>query len=113
MHEVSLMESLIALVEEQRRKQEFSRVHAIRLHVGALGHVDPDALRFCFDAVARGTIAAGARLEIDLVPGIGLCSECGKSVPLEQRFQACPVCGCTRVHLTEGTELRLTTLEVE
>jgi hydrogenase nickel incorporation protein HypA/HybF len=113
MHEVSLIESVVALVNDERRKQEFSRVRVIRLQVGALGHAEPDALRFCFDAVAAGTIADGARLEIDTIPGQGWCSDCERTVLLEERFAACPACGNRRVRMTAGDELRLAEMEVE
>jgi len=113
MHEMSLIESVVALVEDERRKQQFSRVRVVRLAVGVLGHAEPAALRFCFDAVTRGTIADGARLEIDEVPGEGWCSSCRQSVSLGERFAACPVCGDTQVRMTAGGELRLSELEVE
>jgi len=113
MHEMSLVESVVALVEDERRKQDFSRVLMIRLKVGALGHAEPDALRFCFDAVTSGTIADGARLEIETVPGAGWCFGCRQTVPLAERFAACPTCGNPRVRLTAGDELRLAEMEVE
>jgi hydrogenase nickel incorporation protein HypA/HybF len=113
MHEISLIESVVVLVEDERRKQNFSKVRVIRLEVGALGHAEPDALRFCFDAVTRGTIADGARLEIASIPGEGRCSACRQIVPLDERFSACPLCGNTEVQMTAGDELRLTELEVE
>jgi hydrogenase nickel incorporation protein HypA/HybF len=113
MHEISLIESVVALVEDERRKQDFSRVRMILLQVGALGHVEPDALRFCFDAVTRGTIADGARLKIVTVPGEGSCSACKRVVPLDDRFAACPLCGDPDVRMTAGAELRLAELEVE
>ena len=113
MHEMSLIESIVALVEDERRKQQFSRVRVIRLAVGVLGHAEPTALRFCFDAVTRGTIADGARLEIDQVPGEGWCSSCRQSVPLDERFAACPLFGDAQVRMTAGGELRLSELEVE
>ncbi len=113
MHELSLVESMVELVENERRKQDFSRVRMIRLQVGALGHAEPGALRFCFDAVTRGTVADGARLEIETVPGEGWCSGCRRTVPLEERFAACPVCGTAPVRMTAGDELRLTEMEVE
>ncbi len=113
MHEISLIESVVALVEDERRKQDFSRVRLIRLRVGVLGHAEPDALRFCFDAVTRGTIADGARLEIEMVPGEGKCLDCGRVVQLVERFAACPLCGNARVRMTTGDELRLAELEVE
>ena len=70
MHEVFLIESVVGLVENKRRKQNFSRVRMIRLKVGALGHAEPEALRFCFDAVAHGTIADGARNLVSFHLGI-------------------------------------------
>jgi hydrogenase nickel incorporation protein HypA/HybF len=113
MHEISLIESVVALVEDERRKQDFSRVRMIRLEVGALGHAEPDALRFCFDAVTRGTIAEGAQLKIVTVAGEGRCSGCRRVVPLDDRFAPCPVCGDVDVRMTAGAELRLAELEVE
>lgn len=113
MHEMSLIESVVALVEDERRKQPFSRVRTIRLAVGVLGHAEPAALRFCFDAVTRGTIAEGARLEIERVPGEGWCACCRRTVSLAERFSACPVCGELQVRMTAGGELQLSELEVE
>jgi len=113
MHEVSLIENVIALVEQERRKQVFARVNMIRLTVGVLGHAEPDALRFCFDAVAAGTIAEGARLEIETVPGEGWCADCGRTVPIEELFGPCPVCAGVRVRMTGGDALRLAEMEVE
>jgi hydrogenase nickel incorporation protein HypA/HybF len=112
-HEISLVESVVALIEDERRKQAFSRVRAIRLKVGTLGHAEPEALRFCFDAVTSGTIADGARLEIETVPGAGWCSRCHQTVPLEERFASCPLCGNVHVRMTAGDELRVAEMEVE
>jgi len=113
MHEVSLIEDVIALIEQERARQAFGRVTVIRLEVGALGHVEPDALRFCFDAVTTGTIAQGSRLEIELIPGEGWCADCRNTAPLDDRFGACPVCAGSRVSITGGDALRLAEMEVE
>jgi hydrogenase nickel incorporation protein HypA/HybF len=113
MHEVSLIETVIALVEQERTRHDFARVTMIRLRVGALAYAEPQALRFCFDAVATGTIAQGARLEIDVVPGEGRCADCGSAVPLTERFGACPLCAGDRVEMTGGDGLRVSEMEVE
>jgi hydrogenase nickel incorporation protein HypA/HybF len=112
-HEISLVESIVELIQNERRKQAFSRVRMIRISVGALGHAEPEALRFCFDAVATGTLAEGARLEIETISGQGWCSGCCRTVPLEERFAVCPICGIAQVRMTSGDELRVTEMEVE
>jgi len=113
MHEVSLVESVDAMIEEERRKQAFGRVRIIRLHVGALGCVEPQALRFCFDAVARGTIADGAVLEIETIAGVGFCVGCDCSVTMADRFDACPICGYGALQIIAGRDLRLAEMEVD
>ncbi len=113
MHEVSLVENIVALIEDERRKQDFIRVRIIRLQLGTLGHAEPEALRFCFDAVTRGTIAEGARLEIEMVAGQGWCSLCRCTIELDDWFAACPSCGSAGLRVTGGGELRLAELEVE
>ncbi len=52
--------------------------------------VEPEALEFCFDAVAAGTAAEGARLEIERVAGRRLVPRLRRTVPLAERFGACP-----------------------
>ncbi len=112
MHEMSLTESLVQMIEEEGARQGFTKVSVVRLKIGALSHVEPDAMRFCFDAVARGAIVEGARLEIELTPGQAWCMDCGKSAEVKERFATCPHCGGVRLQVTGGDEMRLAELEV-
>jgi hydrogenase nickel incorporation protein HypA/HybF len=113
MHEMALTESIVEIATDAAKKQDAGKVRRVFVEVGALSHVEPDALQFCFAAVSAGTIAEGAELEIDRVPGAGWCLDCGKTVPLAERFAACPECGGTRVQMTAGDELRVREIEVE
>lgn len=65
MHEMAIAESIVELVEEHAKRDVFQRVHQIHLVVGALSHVDPRALEFGFEIIAKGTVAEGATLKID------------------------------------------------
>lgn len=112
MHEMSICESLLELIEEEGRNQGFSRVRQVCLALGALGHVEPDAVRFCFDVVTRGSMAEGAALKLTVVPGEGWCDRCHTTVPLTERYAPCPACG-NHVRLTAGDDLRLAELEVD
>ncbi len=113
MHEISLAENVLQIIEHAARTQNFQRVRTVVLEIGALAAVEPDAMRFCFDAVARGSIAEGARLEILDKPGEGWCAECNRAVQLRERFGLCPECGGVRVEITGGNEMRVKDLEVE
>ncbi len=113
MHEMSLAENVLQIIEESARTQNFRRVRTVVLEIGALAAVEPDAMRFCFDAVTHGSIAEGARLEILDKPGEGWCAECGKTVLLCERLGLCPKCGGARVEITGGNEMRIKELEVE
>ena len=113
MHEISIAERLVELIEEESRNHGFSRVKAIRLKIGMLGHVEPDALQFCFESVSQGTLAEGAYLELETIAGVGWCSRCRRTVAIAERYDVCPACSQIGVRMTAGDELRLTELVVE
>ena len=113
MHEMSLAEGVLQIIEDSAREQDFSRVKAVWLEIGQLSSVEPEAMRFCFDAVTRGSLADGARLEIVIVDGGGHCMNCGQTVQLAAVYDACPACGGYPVNPVSGTEMRIKELEVE
>jgi hydrogenase nickel incorporation protein HypA/HybF len=112
MHEMSLAEGVLQLIEESARREQFSKVLSVWLEVGELAGVEPEAMKFCFDAVMRGSVADSATLEIIAAPGAGWCMQCEKTVALAQLYGACPECGTHEVQVTGGTELRVRELEV-
>lgn len=113
MHEMSLCEEVLQVIEAEARAQQFLRVRRVRLEVGALACVEPEAMRFSFDAVTRGTLAQGADLEIIQVAGQAWCLTCACAVAVSQRYEDCPDCGSVLLRLTRGEELRIKNLEVE
>jgi len=113
MHEMSLAEGVLQLIEDAARREGFSRVKGVWLEIGQLAAVEPDALRFCFDAVTRNSVADGAKLEIVDLPGQGWCMKCCATVAMTESMGACPQCGSHQVQVTGGTEMRVKELEVE
>jgi len=113
MHEISLCESILQVMEDHAARQGFTRVNTVWLEIGGLSGVEVEAMRFGFDAVTRGTLADQARLEIIEVPGRAWCMQCSKSVAVAQRFDACPDCGSYQLQVTGGDEMKIKELEVE
>ena len=112
MHEMSLAEGMLQLVEDGARRHDARAVKAVWLEIGALAQVEIDALRFCYDAVTRGTLAEGSRLEIVERPGRAWCLPCGTQVPMLRRGHACPQCGSHQLQVVQGEEMRVTEIEV-
>lgn len=112
MHEMSLAEGVLQLIEDAARAQEFSKVTTVWLEIGQLSGVEVEAMKFCFDAVVRDSIAYGAVLEIVATPGTGWCMQCSQTVPMQEVFGECPQCGSHQMQVTGGTEMRVKELEV-
>lgn len=112
MHELSLSQGMVAIIEGEAAIHDFSRVFRVRLEVGALSCLEPEALGFCFDTVTRGTLAEGATLEILTVPGRAWCQDCDVAVPISQLGAPCPRCGRYRLRIQAGDEIRIKDLEV-
>jgi len=108
MHELSITQDMVALVEE---RAEGRRVVRISLAIGRLSGIAADAVRFCFDVCAQSTPAEGARLEIEEIPGRGRCVDCHREQDLDQPYGQC-ACGSARMDLIAGTDLRVIEMEV-
>jgi hydrogenase nickel incorporation protein HypA/HybF len=113
MHEMSLAEGVLQLVEDTARREKASRVKLVVLEIGRLSSVEPEAIKFCFEAVTHGSIAQGAALEIINVAGEGWCMPCAETVAMSELYGACPQCGSHQVQATGGTEMRVKEIEIE
>ena len=113
MHEMSLCEGVLQVLEDHARTQAFTRVKAVWLEIGALSGVELDAMRFSFDAVMRDSLADGAQLEIIEIPGQAWCLTCAETVQVKQRFDQCPKCESYQLQVVAGDEMRIKELEVE
>ena len=112
MHEMSLCESILQILEEQARAKDFSSVRKVRLEIGRFSSVEPEALRFGFDVVMKGSVADGAELEIIELPGKAFCLDCVEQVEVMGRLDPCPGCGGGRLAHEGGDEMRIKDLEV-
>jgi hydrogenase nickel incorporation protein HypA/HybF len=113
MHEMSICMSVVEALKEQAKVHSYTRVKSVLLEIGPLAGVEAESLLFCFDAVAQGTLADGAKLEIVHTPLVAWCMTCAKNVTPEHRFDGCPECGGYQLQITGGNELRIKSMEVD
>jgi hydrogenase nickel incorporation protein HypA/HybF len=108
MHEMALTQSLVEAVCEHAAGR---RVHSVKLEVGALCAVVPDAMTFCFELATEGTVADGARLDVDIRPGTARCRSCDSLFELTDPILLCP-CGSADVEVLAGRDLKILSMEV-
>lgn len=113
MHEMSLAENILQIIEEAAQHQSITCVKTVWLEIGQLACVEQESLRFCFDVVTRDSIAQYARLEIIDLPAWGWCEICTHEVPMATLHEVCPYCGNYGLKVLSGDTLRVKELEVE
>lgn len=112
MHEVSIMEEAVRMAVESAKASGATRVLSLRLRVGVLSGVVPEALRFAFDVVCRDTLAEGASLQMESVPATAWCPDCQAEFPCPEFFSECPRCHQPSGDLRRGRELEIASIEV-
>jgi hydrogenase nickel incorporation protein HypA/HybF len=110
-HELSLVASLFDTLEAQAKAHGAARVTFVKLQVGELAGVVPELLESAFDTYKRDTIAAGARLEVEVVAVRFRCRACGGEAFRDDT--SCAACGARDPEIVAGRDLVLERLEVE
>jgi len=112
MHELSLADGILRMVEAVAARENFLRVAKLRLEIGALAGVELHALRFALTAMVSGTCLEDGEITIDEVPGLARCLNCRADVEVASFIEPCPICGSHALQTTGGTGLRVMDLLV-
>ncbi len=114
MHELSIVETLIEQVaEEVRRAGHNGPVKQLALAVGRLSGVNVESLRFAFEVLAPGTIAAGAEFAIKEPAAQAQCGDCGAEFEVDGYVSACHKCDSGNLRIEGGRDLVLESIELE
>jgi hydrogenase nickel incorporation protein HypA/HybF len=108
MHELGLCSSIVEAIE--RRAGPRSVAH-VRVQVGRLHHVHPEAFDQSFAVAATGTVAESAAAELVFVPVRAHCGGCDATWACDEVPLACPECASFDIDLVGGDELVLESIE--
>ena len=106
MHELSVAHAVVSTVLDALPSPD-TRVLQVRLRVGELSGLVPQALEFAYDVAAQGTPLADAVLVIERSPIIIACSTCGDQPIASATDFRCPVCGEPCGDVVGGKELEI------
>ena len=108
MHELGLCEAIVGAIATRAKERPVAHV---RVRVGALHHVHPEAFDQSFTIAAMGSVAQDASADLVLIPATGRCVECQAEFETTDPLLACPKCGGLDVELSGGDELTLESIE--
>lgn len=114
MHEVTVCDSLLDMVEETARNHGARRVAVVRVRIGEISGVVPELLEHAFEILApERKLTRKAVLALERVRPLAHCEACGQDFEPEEYIFICPACGSGRTRLLAGDELSLDRLEME
>lgn len=112
MHELSLAQSIVEIVEKTAKDNNSSKVQSVKLTVGELAGVEMQSLMQGLKIASQGTVMQEAKIEIERPEGTAWCMQCAKTVPLHRIGNACPECGGYQLKVNGGDEFRVSELEL-
>jgi len=114
MHELSIAQGILEIVEEEIKRYHLRNITKIKLKIGELTSVVPEALDFCFSFLVKDTELKDVCLEIEKVPIRGRCLGCGREFSYKSQdfYFLCPYCG-SEIELVSGKELYVQEIEGE
>jgi hydrogenase nickel incorporation protein HypA/HybF len=113
MHEVGIMEEVLAAAAREAARHGATRILRVRLRIGDLSGAVPEALLAAFEVLKQGTIAEPAVLDCERVPATARCKACGADFVATDVVNECPRCGAVSATLTGGRELELISVDLE
>ncbi len=113
MHEYSVTENIIAIVQDEATRAGAARVGSINIILGELSTFSGQSIEFYFGELSRGTVAEGALLNFINLPAKAVCLECGSRFEPRHAFYACPDCGSPMFDIKQGQEMFVESIEVD
>jgi hydrogenase nickel incorporation protein HypA/HybF len=113
MHELGIASAILERAQATSERNGNARVLKIGLRIGEVSGVEPDALSFAIEALAKGTSCEGVVLDVERPRRRRRCGACGAEFELDGMIAACPMCRRDASECVAGSELDLTYIELE
>ena len=113
MHELSIAQNIIEIVEEHAKKLHALAVSEVELDIGLVSGVIPETLEFVMDVAVKDTLLEGAKIKINVIPAKAKCLNCLKDFEIDEIYTMCPHCGSLQFEIVRGKELKVRSIKIE
>lgn|SRR5574344_816354 len=113
MHELGIAFEIIKTIEELAKDNNIQIVKKTTLEIGEVSTIVPSYLEDVWKwAVERSEVMKGCKLEIEIIPAITICEDCGEKYSTLKFAKICPKCKSEHTHLLQGDETNIKEIEV-
>jgi hydrogenase nickel incorporation protein HypA/HybF len=110
---MSIAQSLVDILQEEMVRNNANSLKSVKLRIGKLSAIVPEALSFCFEIIVSGTDMEGADLIMEMIPLRGVCLDCEQPFEIEDFAFSCPHCSSPNIKTISGEDLSIVEMEVE
>lgn len=103
---------IVRVVENIAKEQGITEVDSIVLQIGELSPVVPKYIEECYPAAIDGTFMEKTKLEIEIMPGNGLCKKCGTIFNVLSRNGKCSKCQSDEFEILSGKDLSIKEIRI-
>jgi len=107
MHELGVVIEVVKTVERFAEKNGVTKIDKIVLQIGELSSMIPKYIEACYPAAVHGTTMEETKLEIEILPGNGICKVCNKVSNIIRSKGKCPYCGSKEIDVISGKEFMI------
>jgi len=113
MHEMSIVQGLISIIKEEMNIAGATKLRAVRVKIGEMSGILPDALKTAFEIITAGNEMNGAELNMDIAPLMGYCRKCNKEFKVIGYNFTCVECHSSDMDIVSGREMSIVEIEVD
>ncbi len=113
MHEFSVVQSLMSLIEQHVKQNNAKAVSKVVVKIGKMSGIEPHLLKLAFDTFKEKTICENAQLEMIIQDVIAKCEDCQKEFVIKNNCFVCPYCNSFNLKILDGEEMYLMSLELD
>ena len=113
MHEFSLAQNIVEIVEDAVARNNASKATEVIVEIGKLAGVEFEALKTAIEAWQPGTLLEGAEIHYVTKESLAKCRQCGTQFSPDSLFTPCPRCNAYGCEVIEGKELLVKSITAE
>ena len=108
MHELGIVFHIIDSLEKVGKENKLRSVSTVTLELGEVSSVLDSYLLDCWRwAADKSELLQRSTLNIEKIPAVTVCEDCGKTYGTVEHGKTCPYCASESTHLVTGNEINI------